>query len=109
MPKILTDECPAGPWLDAAVAKALGQTNIINWTSDINAAWDLVEELDLLADKMLTKNEDGNYVICDYEFLGEWPWFYEGSDTNAALVIVRTFLKEKGVTEIEAPETVLTG
>src|SRR3972149_3528451 len=79
MKRVPISECPAGPWLDAAVAKAIGyevngasvddtfypagciksgefvsfNRNLGAWWSpstDITAAWELVEEGDLLVE-----------------------------------------------------------
>jgi len=134
MKRVPISECPAGPWLDAAVAKAIGyevngasvddtfypagciksgefvsfNRNLGAWWSpstDITAAWELVEEGDLLVENFLTKNEDDKYVICHkYHGFGEWPEYYEGNDEDVSLVIARAFLRAKGVEYVEIPE-----
>lgn len=133
MRQVSVDECPAGPWLDAAVAKALGyevkgafldgvffpagcvkdgewvsfNRDLGGWwpSTDLAAAWELVEESDLFVDNFLTKNEDGKYIVCPiYAGFGEYPEYYEGADENVALAITRAFLKARGIARIEVPD-----
>jgi len=62
----------------------------------IRDAWQVVKKLDLLANKILTKNEDGKYIVCDISYFGEWPDFYEGASESASAAICRAALKAVG-------------
>ena len=64
-----------------------------NPSTDIAAAWQVVEKLNLLENKILTKNEDGKYIVCDIAFFGEWPDYYAGASELAPLAICRAALK----------------
>ena len=130
MRQVPIDECSAGPWLDVAVAEAIGlqvkwvasdpwgQSRpyylagyyksrdegwqeredwrpVKQYSTDIAAAWFLIEEGDLLTQNFLTKNEDDRYVICP-KHVG-FPECYEGADKKVAPIIARAFLKAEGV------------
>jgi hypothetical protein len=124
MAKIPVTDCPAGPALDAAVAKVMGwerlpvesvdyptykwlapeegnwykRTMLEVWSFDISAAWKLTE-------RMGPRHAPSLYQIakwyCNFLVEGERV---EASAETAPLAITRAFLLAHGVTEVEPPD-----
>lgn len=77
---------------DAASVEA----DVPNYSSDIAAAWQVVEKLDLLREYILTKNEDGKYIICLFGSVGDWSDYYKGASESVSLAICRAALRGWG-------------
>lgn len=136
--KISIDKAPAGPEMDAVVAKELdwregfvhtvtgdpllvppesakrgfevdraGNAIMLSWSTDIAAAWELVEQLvqsNPLQDIHLEHLEHTGWGVssCYDEAEGGWNgWVYA---ETAPLAICRALLKAKGVEYVEIPD-----
>jgi len=129
MPKIPIDQAPAGPEMDAAVAKVLGLSEFNDWperwehiishnwnetlySTDIAAAWELVENiaqdgwrLELRA-KLLHREAIRGYSLSFDKLMDDSTLDYIciSECSSVALAICRAFLKANGVEYIEVPE-----
>jgi len=123
MPKTPVDEAPAGPEMDAAVAKVLGLNEFNDWperwehiishnwnemsySTDIAAAWGLWQQLAKRfrwAEVMIIEASQSAMTLyhpTDSEFIRPVEAFGE----TVPLAICRAFLKANGVEYIEVPE-----
>ncbi|GAG94194.1 unnamed protein product, partial [marine sediment metagenome] len=82
---------PTIPWA------ALANGGAPPFSTDIAAAWTVLERLNLLETRILTKNEDGKYIICDAHDIGRWPEYYEDAAATASLAICLVALKASEV------------
>lgn len=111
MPKLPVDECPAGPWLDAAVAEAEGLHEEIGWWVDDTGQ--IIYPACIGCDGIPTWHPSGNrqdaigLVDKMRQSFVYGPNFFEMCDDMVPLTITRAFLKAKGVTEVEVPEEAL--
>lgn len=121
MKRIPVDECPAGPWLDAAVAEAQGKIACDRWSPvnfpepgyikvcwhdncypanypaqysrNIAAVWELVDEM---------YEEEDQEIFS--RFMKEWMRAGLGPAHLTVLRITRAYLKAKGIKFVEVPE-----
>ena len=129
MKQIPVDECPAGIYLDVAVTKAQyhGEHLVIDfkhrlfstsdraisciklsrYSTDIAAAWELVEILYRQAEEWISiaRDSSGNYWAGVIGSVSDWDWWkYSSVAGTVPLAITRAYLKAKGVEFVEVPE-----
>jgi hypothetical protein len=129
--KVPVDEAPAGAALDAVVADCLGWKRcpggnishwippgfnmpvVRSWSTDIAAAWELVEELSpMTADGLsfaLYRGSSywkvGNIRHCaEFKESGVDGRRYMAHAETASLAITRVYLKVRSITEVEIPD-----
>jgi len=135
--KVPIDDCPAGPWLDEAAAGAMrwrreyvqiygsaapwvgNDGNVVagmDWSpsSNIEAAWELVEKLRnesmemqeaFIASLVVQRDrwsEVNDQTIAEWLMFNVFRWLFWKADTP--LAITRAFCKAHGITEVEVPD-----